>query len=50
MLLIIVSKFYLIPNLKPGISFINNIIPEVPAQLLINPLGLTIRLEMVCGQ
>ena len=36
-------------NPRLGIGFINNIIPEVLAQLLINPLGLAIRLGMVRG-
>ena len=36
-------------NLRPGIGFINNVIPEIPAQLLVNPLGLTIRLGIIRG-
>ena len=36
-------------NPKPGIGLVNNIIPEVPAQLLVNPLGLAIRLGVVYG-
>ena len=36
-------------NLRPGIGFLNDVVPEVPAQFLINPLGLTIRLGMIRG-
>ena len=36
-------------NPRPGISLASNIIPEVPAQLLINPLGLAIHLRIVRG-
>ena len=36
-------------NSRLGIGLVNNVIPEVPAQLLVNPLGLTIHLGMVRG-
>ena len=34
-------------NPRPGINLVNNVIPEIPAQLLINPLDLAICLGMV---
>ena len=34
-------------NPGPGVGFINDIIPEVLAQLLVNPLGLAICLGIV---
>ena len=37
-------------NLRPGIGFVNNVIPEVLVQLLVNPLGLIIRLGIVRGR
>ena len=36
-------------NSRLGISLVNNIIPEVPVQLLVNPFNLTIHLGMVRG-
>ena len=36
-------------NPEPSIGLANNVIPEVPAQLLINPLGLAIRLGIIHG-
>ena len=47
MLLVIIGEFYLMQNPKPGIGFVSNVIPEVPAQLLINLLGLTICLRLI---
>ena len=37
-------------NPRLGINLVNNVIPEVPAQLLINPLNLAIRLKIIRGQ
>ena len=37
-------------NSRPGIGLVNNVIPEIPAQLLINPLSLIIYLGIIYGR
>ena len=37
-------------NPRPGIGLVNDVIPEIPAQFLVYPLGLAIRLGMVRGR